>query len=146
MLGRNLPVLLFLFGFFFFSSNEPLADERQSAAQAARDIMSAFSDRQYKQIWDTQMSEVFQKQMTEDSFLANMSIGRAQLVKFSSSKIVDVQYSERDPATGYKGKIYAFTFLNIYAVGRFYERIVVNKENDGIYRLAGLWGSPAPSQ
>ena len=146
MLGRNLPVLLFLFGLSLFFSSEPLADERQSATKAARDIVSALSDRKFIQIWDTQMSQFFKDRITKDSFLANMSIGRSQIGNLNSSKIVDVRYTERDPASGYEGKIYSFTFLNIYAVGKFYEQIIVIKENDGIYRLSGLWGSPAPSQ
>ena len=104
------------------------------------------AEKKYTELWNTKTSKFYKKNITKDSFLANMSIGRSQLGVLTGSNIVDVQYSERDELTNYDGKIYSITFLSEYTVGNFYERIVVTKETDGIYRLGGLWGAPAPTQ
>lgn len=120
------------------------AGDREEADKAAKAILDSLQAGKYELLWNTQMSEFFRSKMTKDSFLANMSIGRQQLGPLSSSKFVDMAYSQADPTTGTKGEIYAFNYLNSYATGNFYERVVVIKERDGKFRLAGLWGSPAP--
>ncbi len=143
---RYLSAVVFVFGLLTLFAEEPLADERQDATAAAQGIMSALSKGQFNQVWDKQMSIVFSQTMTKDSFLANMSIGRTPMGNLTDSRIVDVNYSQEDAQTGFKGDIWAITFLNTYRVGKFYERVVVVKDGDGAYRLAGLWGSPAPTQ
>ena len=121
------------------------AAEQQDAEAAAKAIISSLDGRQYKKLWDAQTSAFFKKQVSEDSFLANMSMGRAPLGKLLNSRFIDVSFSQHDPATGFQGRIYAFNYLNTYAAGKFYERIVVVKEPDGQFRLAGIWGNPAPN-
>ena len=90
------------------------------------------------------MSEFFRSKMTKNSFLANMTMGRQQIGAWTESKFIDMAYSQIDPASGTKGEIYAFNYLSTYTAGKFYERVVVIKEKDGKFRLAGLFGSPAP--
>ena len=143
MLRRN--VLVLALGLVILSGGA-WSDERQSAIDASQGIMTSLSEGRYRLLWDTQISQFFKDLMTEEAFVANMSMGRSQLGKLVGSKIIDVQYTEHDPASGYKGNIYSTTFLNAYEIGGFYERIVVLKESDGTYRLSGIWGSPAPSQ
>ncbi len=46
----------------------------------------------------------------------------------------------------YQGTVYAVSYLNTYAAGRYLERVVVLKEKDGKFRLAGLWGTNAPAE
>ena len=48
-------------------------------------------------------------------------------------------YSQEDKESGFKGEIYGFNFLNKYENGKFYERIVVIKEEDGMFRISGIW-------
>src|SRR4029434_9524762 len=100
--------------------------------------------KQYEKLWNNQMSEVFKSKVSKDSFIANLTIGRQSLGSPVSSEFIDLAYSRFDPSTGYQGEIYALNYLNAYTAGNFYERIVVVKEKDGKFRLAGLWGAPAP--
>ena len=75
--------------------------------------------------------------------MANMTVGRSQLGSANEARFVDMAYSQTDPTTGIKGEIYAFNYATSYTAGKFYERIVVIKEKDGRFRLAGVWGAPA---
>jgi hypothetical protein len=125
------------------AASTSFAGDREDAEKAAKQILTSLQSKKYEVLWNTQMSEFFRSKMTKDSFLANMTMGRQQLGTVTDSKFIDMAYSQVDPATGTKGEIYAFNYLNTYSVGKFYERIVVIKEKDGIFRLAGLWGSPA---
>jgi hypothetical protein len=138
----NLRALLFAF-LFAVMPLPSLAADQDDAAQAAKEILHSLREGQYTKLWDTQTSAFFKAKMTKDSFLANMSMGRQQLGKPGNSKFVDMAYSQSDPSSGTKGEIYAFNYLNAYAAGNFYERVVVIKEADGKFRMAGLWGSPA---
>lgn len=125
------------------AASTSFAGDREDAEKAAKQVLALLQSKKYEVLWNTQMSDFFRSKMTKDSFLANMTIGRQQLGAATDSKFVDMAYSQVDPATGTKGEIYAFNYLNTYIAGRFYERIVVIKEKDGNFRLAGLWGSPA---
>lgn len=144
MLIRGLALFIALV-FVLFPSYVNAA-EKDDALKAANAILESLFERRYQTLWDNQTSDFFKKQASEQSFLANMSIGRAQLGDKIDSELIDMSFSNYDPATGHKGRIYAFNYLNTYSVGRFYERIVVIKEPDGNFRLAGIWGSPAPTQ
>lgn len=126
------------------AASTSFAGDREDAEKAAKQILAALQSKKYEVLWNTQMSEFFRSKMTKHSFVANMSMGRQQLGAVTDSKFIDMAYSQMDHATGTKGEIYAFNYLNTYTVGKFYERIVVIKEKDGYFRLAGLWGSPAP--
>lgn len=130
--------------FAALGASTSFAGDREDAEKAAKQILVSLQSKKYEVLWNTQMSEFFRSKMTKDSFLANMTMGRLQLGAATDSKFIDMAYSQVDPATGTKGEIYAFNYLNTYPAGKFYERIVVIKEKDGIFRLAGLWGSPAP--
>lgn len=122
-----------------------MAGDREDATKAARDIMRSLRERQYEKLWSSQTSDYFKSKTTKDQFLSNLSIGRQQLGVPGELKLIEVTYAQSDAATGYKGDIYAATFLSGYSVGNFYERIVMVKEADGGFRLSGLWGSPAPA-
>lgn len=128
-------------------SNIATGADQDDAKKASKEIVSLLARKQFQLLWNSLTSKFFKDKMTKDSFVANMSIGRAQLGELTDSKLIDIAYSETDPADpGYKGKIYAFNYLNTYSAGKFYERVVVMKEDDGQFRLSGLWGSPAPTQ
>ena len=74
-----------------------------------------------------------------------MAIGRQQCgAPTAEPKFVDLKYAQSDPATGFKGEIYAFNYLSSYAAGNLYEQIVVLKEEDGKFRMYGVWWVPAP--
>ncbi len=118
------------------------ADDQSDATNAAHKIVNLLQNKQYETLWDSKMSAFFKSTVTKDSFLANMTLGRSQLGEAVESKFIDMAYSQTDPATGIEGEIYAFNFLNTYSFTKAYERIVVIKEDDGEFRLAGLWGAP----
>ncbi|MGD0283681.1 MAG: DUF4019 domain-containing protein [Dissulfurispiraceae bacterium] len=135
--------------FFFVAclvsfSTVVFAADQDEAIKAGNEILASIQQKQFEKLWNTQTSQFFKSKITKDSFLANLTLGRQQLGAPGESKFIDMAYSQTDPATGYNGEIYAFNYLNAYAAGKFYERIVVIKEQDGKFRLSGLWGAPAP--
>lgn len=123
-----------------------VAGDQDDALKAAKQILTSLQQKKFETLWNNQTGEFFKSKTTKDSFIANLTIGRQQFGAPGESKFVDMAYAQSDPATGYKGEIYAFNYLNTYAVGKFYERIVVVKEKDGKFRLSGLWGAPAQSK
>ncbi|SKC49257.1 DUF4019 domain-containing protein [Paraburkholderia hospita] len=126
-----------------FSCLSAMAADQDDAAAAAKEILRYLQTAQYERLWDSDTSAFFKSKLTKDSFLANMTMGRAPLGEVKGSQFIDMSYAKVDPTTGYQGEIYAFNYLNTYAVGKFFERIVVLKEKDGKFRLAGLYGAPA---
>jgi len=119
------------------------ATDQNDATNAATSILQSIHGHQFEKLWNVQTSQWFKEKTTEDSFIANLSLGAQQVGAAQDSKLVDISYSRSDPATGFVGEIYACTYITTYSVGKFYERVVVLKENDGKFRLSGLWGSPA---
>lgn len=119
------------------------ANEQQEAEKAAVAILNALDNKQYEVIWNTMTSGWFKSKTTKDSFLAQMTMGRAQLGGSATEKeLIDSSFATQDPSSGIKGKIYAFNFKTAYPAGKFYERIVVMQEKDSKFRLSGLWGQP----
>jgi len=114
------------------------------AQQSGEDIVKALGQQKYKLVWDEKVSQWFKKQVTEDGFLANMSMGRAQLGSMQSTSLVSSEYASTDPSSGFRGDIYALTFRSKYANGELYERIVVIKDIDGQFKLSGIFASPVP--
>jgi hypothetical protein len=118
------------------------AGDQDDALKAAKEILSSLQQKKFETLWNNQTGEFFKSKTTKDSFIANLTIGRLQLGTPSESKFIEMVYAQSDPATGFKGEIYTFIYLNKYSSGKFYERIVVVKEKDGKFRLSGLWGAP----
>jgi len=144
---KRVYVSLFIsFCLCLFLSTAALATDQDEAVKASKDIVASIQQRNFEKLWNSQTSKFFKSKITKDSFIANLTLGRQQLGTAVESKFIDMTYAQSDPSTGYKGEIYAFNYLNSYTSGKFYERIVVIKEDDGKFRLSGLWGAPAPSQ
>lgn len=123
-------------------SPSPEAPNKEVAEKAVRDIMVLLGQSRFADVWDSRTSDWFKTKVTRDAFLANMTLGRGKLGRLEESKLVSIDHAEHDPTTGYKGSIYAAQFLNTYAGGRFFERIVVIREKDA-YKLSGIWGEVA---
>lgn len=139
VIGRFLLSALLVFGLFPLA----MAGDQEDALKASQEILASLQQKNFEKLWNSQTSEFFKSKTTKNSFVANLTIGRQQLGASSENKFVDMSYAKNDPASGYKGEIYAFNYLNSYALGKFYERIVVVKEGGGRFRLSGLWVSPA---
>ena len=101
---------------------------------------------QFEQLWDSQTSEFFKRQITRESFIENLTLGRQQLGAPGASAFMQVTMATSDPASGYTGEIYVFNYRNAYASGEYLERIVVVKDDDGEFRLSGLWAAALPQQ
>lgn len=136
-------IQLFVLTIVLFATNV-VADEESDAIAATQKILQLLSGADYTEIWESHTGELYKSVVSKDSFMANMSIGRSPLGAMDSSVIVDAAYSEIEPQTGQTGKFYAVTFKNHYMVGDVYERIIVMLESDGVFRMIGHWGSPAP--
>lgn len=120
--------------------------EADDAAKAAQEIMASLAKGQYELLYDTRTSKFLQEKVDKDKFLTNMMIGRASLGKLKDTRLLDSAFSESDPGSGYQGKIYSFNYLNTYANGKYYERVVVIQDGDGRFRLSGLLGKPAQDE
>ena len=116
-----------------------MADDRDDASAAANEILAALDQQAYELIWDKLVSEFLKTKSDKDSFVSTVAIGRANLGKLRESRLTEVVFAESDAKSGYQGRIYTVKFANAYANGKYLERIVVVKEGDGQYRLAGLW-------
>jgi hypothetical protein len=123
-----------------------LAADTDDAAKAAREIMATLGKEQYEQLYDVRASKFLKEKVDKDKFLTNMMIGRAPLGKLKDTKLIESAISEPNPASGYGGKVYYFDFLNTYANGTYYDRVIVVQESDGKFRLSGLMGKPAQEE
>jgi hypothetical protein len=128
-----------------FAQPSPIsADKKAAAVAAAQRIMTNLANRQYSELWDAEVSEWTKKQMpSKESFLANMSLSRAPLGILQQADLIDVNYSNRDPATGYQGDIFVVRFSTIYNNCRMYEQVVVIDEGDE-WKASGFFWAPAP--
>ena len=121
------------------------ADDTEQATLAARQFQKMVSENKLNALWDTLVSKQFKEQVSKNTFLANLSQGRASVGgPFESSELVDVTYNNPQPETGYKTEFYACRFLTTYPAGKFYESFFMVKETDGQYRLGGVFSAPAP--
>lgn len=116
------------------------------AQQAAEDIVRSLAAGQFKDVWNQKVSKFLKDRVSEDVFLANMAMGRPQLGKLVSLKLVSSNRLSKDPATGFEGDIFFVVFRNAYAAGEFYEHVAVVKDADGKYRFSGINGAPVPKQ
>lgn len=121
------------------------AAEKDDANKAVNQILSSLDEKEFDRLWDTQSSAYLKKQTDKDSFVGNVRTGRSQMGKILESRLVDVSTRDGDEPSGFKGRIYIFQYVNSYAIGKFFERVVVAQDSDGVFRLAGLWGTPAPA-
>ena len=122
------------------------AADKDEAARAAQHILATLQQQQFEQLWDSQTSEFFKRQITRESFIENLTLGRQQLGAPGASAFMQVTMATSDPASGYTGEIYVFNYRNAYASGEYLERIVVVKDDDGEFRLSGLWAAALPQQ
>lgn len=138
-------ICLFFLATIWLSTNNAIAQEA-AAVPAAEDILRSFATGKIQDVWDHKTSNYIQKLMTEQAFLSQMSLSHAQLGALSDVKLVSTQHMDHDPGTGQKGDIYLVVFRTVYVAGEFYVQIAVVKDNDGVYRYAGIYGSPVPKQ
>ena len=132
----------FLTLFFIFSS-QLWASESDDAYAASEKIIDLIGDGKYDEVWKNYMSPFFKSTMTEDSFKANLVLGRQMLGSRKSKKLIDKQRTIGDPNTDYQGSVYAFNYKNTYTSIILYERIVVINQDGHGFKLAGFWVQPA---
>ena len=141
-----LPLVLLIAATFGIQSPTFAQDDgaQKAAEKAAEEIISALGQQNYKLVWSQLTSEWLKKQETEATFLENMEEGRSPLGILQTSNLVSRQGPAKDPATGYQGDFYAFTFRDKYLTAELNDRILVIAESDGEYRLAGFFVLPVP--
>lgn len=114
----------------------------RSATDAARLILSLLGENKLNTLWNNHVSGWYKNTVNKDVFMSSLSMGRAQLGPPQSARVSNVIYSNAEK--DFRGDIYSVTFETVYPTGKFFERIVVIKEQDGVFRLSGLWVAPAP--
>lgn len=120
------------------------AGEEDDARSAASAVRAAISNQEYEDLWNSRVSEFFKGKVQKAAFIQNLKQGRAQVGVARSVTPVSYTFAEVDSMTGYRGKIYSFDYHVKYEKAAFFERLVVVKDPDGRYRLAGIWANPAP--
>ncbi|ALQ50475.1 DUF4019 domain-containing protein [Nitrosomonas ureae] len=119
-----------------------LADEAGDAKSSAAKINDLVAEGKYSIIYDSYTSKWYQKRVTKDGFVSNLTLGRQMLGKRKSKALIDQGYATNDP-TGYEGAIYGFTYKNTYTSVSLYEKIVVINEDGKGFKLAGFFAQPA---
>jgi hypothetical protein len=121
-----------------------LAADVDDALNAAKVIRKAIQEKKYEDVWNTRVSKAFQSKTSKDAFVTNLQLGRQQVGNFVKSTFIDMQSGKAQPGSGFEGDVYTFNYRATYANGTFYERVVIIKDPDGKFRLAGLWAQPLP--
>lgn len=121
------------------------ADEMADARSAGLEILAKLEQKQNTEVWRSHVSDWFKDRMTEDAFLANMTIMQAQLGAPSKGrKLVQQNKADGNPQAGYSGAIFSFTFDTTFPAAKVYEVIVLIREA-GTYKLSGLNYVPNPN-
>ena len=120
------------------------AAEADDAENAVTAIRRAIVRQDFEDVYDNRVSELFKARVRKSEFIQNLKNGRATVGEQQAATLISHTFSEFDAATGYKGKIYAFDYHVKYEKATFYERLVVVRDPDGKFRLAGIWANPAP--
>lgn len=142
---RRLLCVAVAIGFLMGGASEAVADEQSDAVDKARVIVRLMNEKKFSLVWDDYVSPYFKAVTVKDQFVANMTIGRAQLGPLSNSQHISTEFATQEPNFNYQGKLYAIMFLNTYGAGKLYERIVVIRDQDGQLRLGGIFGAPVPN-
>lgn len=122
------------------------AGEQEDADSAAKQVLDLLTSAQFPKLWDSQASKHLKKTVKRDDFLRDMQIGRANIGKLQDSQLVKSSVADADDGAGFKGRVYTAMYLNTYESGKFYERIVLVREQDGKFRLAGIQGMQVPKE
>ncbi|MGE7472002.1 DUF4019 domain-containing protein [Bosea sp. NPDC003192] len=127
--------------FSFAAANAADTDaNRKEAFTAAREIMVIIGDKQFEKLWDKKISDWFKsKSSGKQSFVASLTMGRANMGALKKAEIIDAGYAAQD--SGYTGDIYYVNFSNEYDNAKSYERVVLIKEGQE-WKVSGLFGVP----
>ena len=121
------------------------ADEADDAEGAASGVRRAIVRQEFDDLYDNRVSDIFKSKVSKAVFIQNLRTGRANVGEQQQATLTSHTFSETDPASGYRGRIYAFDYHVRYERAAFFERLIVVKDPDGIFRLAGIWANPAPN-
>lgn len=121
------------------------ADDIGDAKAAGSSILVKLEQGKNKEVWNDDVSTWFKDHMTEDAFLANMVMIRAQLGAPGSGRTL-IQQNKVDgmPMYNYKGNIYSFLFKTSFPTVNVYENIVIAQEA-GKFKLMGINFVPNPN-
>jgi len=128
-----------------FFINTASADDMSDARKSAVDILIKLEQGKNTEVWESSVSNWFKERMTRDAFLANLTIIRAQLGgPGADRKLVQQNRADGDPASGYKGSVFSFTFSATFPGAKVYEMIVLIREGNS-YKISGLNFLPNPN-
>ena len=140
---RKLVLTFFLFfSIFFPASADDIDDARDSAVKVLRKLEQGTR----KEVWKSDISVWFKQRMTEDAFIANVTIINAQLGGVGSErKLIQQNKADGDPKAGFEGSVYSFMYRTTFPAASVYETISMIKEN-GVYKLSGFNYIPNPNK
>ncbi|MGF6961203.1 DUF4019 domain-containing protein [Paraburkholderia youngii] len=114
------------------------------ARAAALKILGKLEQKQNKEVWNANVSDWFKEKMTEEAFLANMTLIQAQLGGIGNNrKLIQENQADGDPRSGYQGTVYSFMFSTTFPVAKVYEMIILIREG-GNYKI--LWSTICQTQ
>jgi hypothetical protein len=144
---RRFTLAAATFSYFLCAYSYAQEDASQKSAQkAAEEILHAFANQKFRHVWTDLVSEWGHKNWLEDSFISQNAIQRPTLGSLTNLSIVSRNHYTHDPTYNVDGDFYTITFKSTYTSGQFYENVVVMRDSDGQYRMAGIWGAPVPKE
>ena len=130
---------LYLFGGLSYS-------QEASAQKAAEEILRDLASQKIKYVWTSLVSEWAHRNWPEDVFLSQSEMQSQALGSPINFTVIGRNHASHDPINNVDADIYTVLFKSTYTSGQVYENIVVVKDSDGQYRLAGRTIAPMPKE
>jgi Protein of unknown function (DUF4019) len=123
-----------------FSADATDADGARKVAEA---FDSLFDNNQARQAWTTYVSQYFRDRVTEEAFVAQLSIFRSNFggPPTSPRQLIQTQ-SGTDPATGQP--VYSLRYKVQFPNVQVYQDLTFIKEGASGWKLAGIFFNPVP--
>lgn len=135
---RRFAVLLLA----LFATLPAMGSDTEDATAAARRVFDALGSQDYEKLYDSLCAQSLKKTLSKDDFVAQVAIARSRLGTPTSTTVVGAEEREADKTSGTEGRLWAVSFNNAYRKEQLRERLVMVKEADGQFRMAGIWATP----
>lgn len=126
----------------FFLFSPATATNVDDAKKAAQGVRKAIEEKQFDTLWERQTSDVFKAKSSKLSFVTNLKNIAPQLQQFNSFRLMDANAAKAPTGSNIDGDLYTFNYQASNASETLVQSIIMVKDADGKFRLAGIWFTP----